>query len=209
MLLPSLCSVCREQAAVCPLSVCPACENDLMRAKVPAEISSGAVRGIFSCRYYTGTARECVRRLKYYRESGMMLIFDRIMKRSAPDGFLAGAPMDLVVPVPIHPRRLRRRGFNQSDMIAAKIASLADIPVSRGCLIKIKDTPPQTRLTRGQRLRNLKGSFGVADPAAVKNKTILLVDDVMTTGATLNTCASELLDSGAKAVYAFTLTRTP
>ena len=115
--------------------------------------------------------------------------------------------IDLVIPVAIHASKLKQRGFNQSEMIAKTVSRLINAPLSHSNLIKTKNTPPQMRLTKENRLYNLKGSFRVTNTVEVKGKTILLVDDVITTGATFNACVAELVGAGAKEVYGFTLTR--
>ncbi len=120
----------------------------------------------------------------------------------------AGLDADLIVPVPLHPARLRAREFNQSLLLADHLGRLLSRPVSATRLIRILATDPQTTLTRPERLRNLRQAFGVRQPEALAGRRILLVDDVFTTGATLNECAKTLLKSGAASVCALTLART-
>jgi ComF family protein len=110
---------------------------------------------------------------------------------------------DLVVPVPLHPRRLADRGFNQAHVLAAE-AMRAGLfaPWTRltpRALERFRPTPPQTRSSRAERLRNLRGAFR-GHPGLVKGRTVLVVDDVMTTGATLEACARALLRAGAQRV---------
>ena len=110
---------------------------------------------------------------------------------------------DLIVPIPMHPRKERIRGFNQSWQIARRISARTGIPASGEILLKIKDTAPQKQLDHSQRKQNLKGAF-LAAPAAA-GKTVLVIDDVFTTGSTIDAAAEALLSSGAKAVYSLTL----
>lgn len=100
---------------------------------------------------------------------------------------------DLLIPVPLHPSKLKKRHYNQSEYIANGIASVLNIPVIVNNLLRIENTETQTRKSRFARYENLKGAFLIKDTASLNDKHILLVDDVMTTGATLEACSVELL----------------
>lgn len=106
---------------------------------------------------------------------------------------------DLVIPVPLHRRRLLWRGYNQSLELARRIAKTHGIPLDARALVRTRNTVPQTRVEAGQRRRNIRGAFR-ADPLKVKGKSVLLVDDVLTTGATLEECAKTLHRAGSSAV---------
>lgn len=162
--------------------------------------SSEQIQEITSCFYYEGVLKKCVRAFKYQKRKGMINVFKKIM-----DGVSATA--DIIVPVPIHRTRLLARGFNQSEMIAKKLSGSLSIPITANTLLKIKNTPPQMSLSKSERMKNLKGSLGVKNTALVRGRHILLVDDVTTTGATLDAAAIELYKVGAKQVSAFTLAR--
>lgn len=122
---------------------------------------------------------------------------------------------DLVLPVPLHRKKFRKRGFNQSYLLIRSWKSISNpsaveltaIPVSKSVLIKNKATLPQTGLSRQQRLINIKGAFRVEDPQKVNAKKVLLIDDVYTTGATVNECARVLLKAGAEFVDVLTVAR--
>jgi ComF family protein len=117
-------------------------------------------------------------------------------------------PPDLIVPVPLHPRRLRERGFNQSGLLAGEFAHKIKALVSFDALRRKSQTLPQTRLNREERLRNVKGAFEISDAGKVRGRRILLVDDVFTTGTTLSECARTLKrKGGASEVHALTVTR--
>lgn len=116
--------------------------------------------------------------------------------------------VDLVMPVPLHPTRLREREFNQSLLLADRIARHRKIPLSFSNLVRLAAAPAQTTLTRKDRLQNLRGAFGVRNPEAIAGKRIVLIDDVFTTGATLHECAKALHTAGAQDVRALTLART-
>jgi competence protein ComFC len=112
---------------------------------------------------------------------------------------------DLVIPVPLHSARHRERGFNQSQVLAEGISEVINIPVLKGVLKRKKNTKDQTYLNAEQRAENVKNAFVIAKPEMISSKKIILVDDVMTTGATLNECAGMLHSAGAKSVLAATL----
>lgn len=112
----------------------------------------------------------------------------------------------LIVPVPLHPRRLVRRGFNQSREIARLLAARHALPIDQQGLTRIRRTTPQMELRREQRVENIKGAFQ-ADEGRVRGRNIVLVDDIMTTGSTLEECARILLRAGANRVDVLVLAR--
>ena len=120
---------------------------------------------------------------------------------------LAGA--DLLVPVPLHRWRLFKRRYNQAALLAHELAAHAQKPMLVDALLRVKPTPTQGHMKRKERQANVKGAFGVPDRARgrIKDKTVLLIDDVLTTGATVNECSQALLDAGARAVNVLTLAR--
>lgn len=100
---------------------------------------------------------------------------------------------DAIVPVPLHPKKQKKRSYNQSECIAKGMAEMLNIPVSSNNLCRTENTETQTRKTRFARYENLKEAFLIRDPAVLEHKHLLLVDDVITTGATLEACSAELL----------------
>ncbi|MCR1898235.1 ComF family protein [Irregularibacter muris] len=109
--------------------------------------------------------------------------------------------IDFIIPVPLHPNRLKERGFNQAEELARGIISIVDIKLLKNGLMRTKDTPHQTDLTKWERQKNIAGVFKVSDEQLLKGKTLLLIDDVYTTGATINACAKVLKTAGAGEVY--------
>ena len=114
----------------------------------------------------------------------------------------------MVVPVPLHPRRTRIRGFNQAEILAEAIAPGLDIPVVPA-LVRARDTQPQVRLRADQRRENVENAFAVDDGhlETLGGSRVLLVDDVLTTGATLGSAAAELQGAGVSRIYGLTLVR--
>ncbi|MFK5856029.1 MAG: ComF family protein [Bacteroidota bacterium] len=103
--------------------------------------------------------------------------------------------IDVIIPVPLHKKKLHIRGFNQSDIIANGLSNTMHVPVLVNTLIRTKHTETQTRKARYTRWENVKGKFGINNPQTIEGKHILLVDDVLTTGATLESCAQTLLET--------------
>lgn len=113
--------------------------------------------------------------------------------------------VDAVVPVPLHPKRKKHRGFNQSFILAKIIAREKDRVLITNCLVKTENRLPQTIVEAHERGKNIKGAFAVKKAENIKDKVILLVDDVYTTGATITECCETLLQAGAKEVRIITL----
>lgn len=149
-----------------------------------------------------GSGRQLIHELKYRRGHWLAPDLRRLLHHSPSyREFLAGA---LLVPVPLHCKRLRRRGFNQARRIAQAMATAADGCAIADLLVRTTATRTQTALDRDERQRNVKGAFAVTD-AVPLGKRILLVDDVFTTGSTLAECAETLKAYGAKRVGIATL----
>ena len=115
--------------------------------------------------------------------------------------------IDVIVPVPLHPNRLRERGYNQSELLADSLARRLNRRCDARSFIRTLDTEHQARLDREERLKNLKGAFAVADARFIRGRTVLLVDDVMTTGSTLSFAAAALRAAGAARVWCATVAR--
>jgi ComF family protein len=122
----------------------------------------------------------------------------------------AGFPYDIIVPVPLHPKTQKERGFNQAEELGRRVALHMNNgkPCRAGLLVKTKATPEQARLAGASRAENLEGTFALHNKSEIQDKTILLVDDVFTTGATANECARTLKKAGAKEVYVLSLAST-
>ncbi|HLK85989.1 MAG TPA: ComF family protein [Candidatus Binataceae bacterium] len=114
---------------------------------------------------------------------------------------------DVIIPVPLHRARLRWRGFNQAALLGAALARRLECPLDVATLARVRATPPQTARDRIQRARNVHRAFTVRRPARVASRRVLLVDDVMTTGATADECARVLREAGARRIDVFTLAR--
>jgi ComF family protein len=150
-----------------------------------------------------GHGRSLLHRLKYYNSPDLARPFGELSAKVLRD---AGLEPDFVTPTPLHWTRSFRRGFNQAELLCLMISQSSGIPMEK-VLVRIKRTKIQSRLNREERKKNLIGAFSVKKEAICKNKSILLVDDVMTTGATLAAATGALLDAGAREVNVFALAR--
>jgi len=227
LILPRTCPFCEDAALLQTDQVlCPACRGALreiagplcQKCGLPVQtllpdgpefcgrcLSSPAAFG--TARYgfsYEESLRLAILRFKFY--GGLALgptlaallveAFDRHFDRQA---------YDVIVPMPIHPRRLVERGFNQAVILADGLSAAIGIPVDRDSFRKIKDTPPQVGLTEAQRAANLRDSFAAARPERLKGRRILLVDDVCTTGSTISYAARTISKAHSARVDVITL----
>ena len=154
---------------------------------------------------HAGPLRKALHSFKYKRDLGLADTFASLLEGIAAD---LSEPIDLVVPVPLGPKRERERGYNQAALLAAALCGRSGLPYSRSSVRRIRETRTQVGLSVGQRRENVRGAFG-ARPDLVSGKSVLLVDDVLTTGATLNACAEALKQAGAVRVIGLTLARAP
>ena len=150
--------------------------------------------------------RHVVPRFKYGRKISYGKGLGRFLAHHAAAVF-ADCSVDLIVPVPLHAKRLRWRGFNQSVLLARQVSRVLNVPLDPWIFYRQHETPPQTQLSEEERQRNVRGVFALRDQNAVRGQRILLIDDVFTSGATVNECARTLKRAKAEAVYVLTLAR--
>lgn len=155
---------------------------------------------------HRGAGRHAVIALKFGRKTKLAAHLAKLMTSTLLEEFDT-TEIDTIIPVPLHKKRLRWRGFNQSLLLAKGISAATGIDVDFLSLKRIRQTKPQTRLPLKQRSENVKGAFQVVRPNFVRDKTILLVDDVFTSGATITECARALKSQGARSVYALCAVR--
>jgi len=178
--------------------IIPSCNN------CPEDLSFRKAR---SAAIYESAAGVAFRLLKYHGKT--------IMAKPLADLMIEAMPMlfgmedyDCIVPVPLHKRRRRKRGYNQVELIGERLSRATNIPMELYNLVKIANTPPQVGLSYRERQRNVHGHFDVTAPSRLTGKRILLIDDVLTTGATMSESARTLLRKGKpKYVDVFTLLR--
>jgi ComF family protein len=209
MLLPAACAGCgRYGATLCRSCVgalrAPAATTDRFLAPDPGVVVGDALELAVAAFAYEGTLRKALAGLKYgsaARVAGPLS--ERASPRLAELADVAGPAW--LVPVPIHPERLRERGYNQAALLAAGLGRVVRLP-GKELLMRRRATTRQHRLDRAARLRNLRDAFAVR-PDACAPPVVILVDDILTTSATLEACAAVLRDAGAEHVYGFAVAR--
>ena len=178
-----------------PVAPCPACPGRTF-------YFDGAISGF----EFNRPLQDLIHQLKYRNRPGIGLFLGSLLAKRVEQE--PGMPhITGVVPVPLHPLRNRERGYNQSACIARGISDETGIPVLENVLARIRNTPTQTSLSPEERTANVEGVFEVCEVEAVGDATVSLVDDIYTTGATINSCARALLQAGAERVYALTVAR--
>ncbi|HNR69980.1 MAG TPA: ComF family protein [Verrucomicrobiota bacterium] len=149
---------------------------------------------------------EIIRRYKYNRALWFEPFLAGLLIRAAGP-VLSGQAPDLIIPVPLHFTKKREREFNQAESLAERLGAAAQIPVNKRLLRRVLPTRSQTRLSRQERLVNMRGAFAVQAGAKLNGERVVLVDDVFTTGATTNACARALITAGAGEVSVWTVAR--
>jgi ComF family protein len=160
---------------------------------------------IRSIALFDGVLRQAIHRFKYERLAGMAEPFGSIL---ADYWCAAQLTADWLIPVPLHPSRERDRGYNQSELLARQLARRVNVPVSGKGLRRTRATAVQMTLNAAERRQNVAGAFECVE-ARVRGARVVIIDDVGTTGATLDACAQAVLKAGAVSVMGLTLARTP
>lgn len=178
--------------------------RDRFVAADPSVVVGDALGFAMAAFAHRGALRRVLARLKY---GGAGRLAAPLAQAAAPllAPALAWAPQSTLVPVPVHPERLRRRGYNQARLIAEQLGCALRLPVA-DVLVRARPTTQQHRLNRAQRLRNLSDAFVLAPKAAVPHHPVL-VDDILTTSATLEACAMTLRRGGARRVLGVAIAR--
>lgn len=154
---------------------------------------------------YQGVLKDTILLFKYKKYKVLGKLLARIVYQGLKKDDRLWWGIEVIIPVPLHPAREKTRGFNQSRVLARELGEIVNIDIIEGVLVKPINVPPQTTLTAKERRKNIKGAFKVSDKAKIKDKTILLVDDVFTTGATIQECSTVLINAGAKEVRGITV----
>lgn len=182
---------------------CEVCAADLMAVPVqPVTGEQTGFRDVVSSGVHAGILQEAVQALKYHNTGA---VADPLGARLATALLSLNWTFDMIIPVPLHPDRLRLRGYNQAQRIAESLATVIQVVCVPQALQRVRHTRTQVGLNRAQRLTNMTDAF-LADSGVVRGKTLLIVDDVRTTGATLTACALAAQQAGATAVYGATVT---
>ncbi|TVQ50586.1 MAG: ComF family protein [Saprospirales bacterium] len=216
LIFPELCPCCQHSRPMRNHIICLSCLSDLPftgHEKYPKENETAItfwgripLKGACSIFYFNpkGKIRNVLHRIKYEGRKDIAIEMGKLMGQ-----YLKKAKeirkADLILPVPLHPKRKATRGFNQSDFLAKGLSLRTGIPWTADAVIRTRDNPTQTKLSRELRFENTNQLFRVTKASAIKNKHIILLDDVITTGATLESFAEIVLKAEAASVSIVTL----
>ncbi len=217
VLFPPYCGGCQKKGSVW----CKDCEGGLTRIQSPICFTCGSelqnsssicqnciiiqptFKSVRSYAYFDGGLRNAIHRLKYQRDMAIGVAFSTMLLSLQHQ---LQWRFELIIPVPLSETRFKQRGYNQSALIAYPFSLGCGKEYSSKALRRIRDTESQINLSRAERKTNVMSAFS-AQQNKIQRKTILLIDDVFTTGATLNSCASALLNAGAEDVYCLTVAK--
>jgi ComF family protein len=226
LLYPACCEACGAPVEH-PRYLCDGCAAEAVRIEAPfcrvcSEPFQGAIAGPFTCancadrhfhftcavaRYRSeGVVRELIHRFKYWREFQLRHPLACWAAEALEDDRIRERPIDALAPVPLFIARQRHREFNQAAVIARLVGERAGIAVS-DCLVRTRNTTSQLTYDRKGRMENLRNAFKMRHSVEVRGRHLVLVDDVLTTGSTLDECARVLLSGGAASVRAITVAR--
>ena len=185
---------CESCGAALGLSgICFNCENDF---------SFESNRAIFE---YNETMREIIHNIKYNKKAHKMVAMADIMEEHAGYKLYDLADFDMIIPVPLHNKRYRKRGFNQADILGRKLSDITGVKLEADICIRKVDSAPQSLIQPGSRRKNVEGIFDLKANIDLKEKKIILVGDIFTSGSTLNSLSNMLKEVGAETVVCVTL----
>jgi competence protein ComFC len=226
LVYPPTCTICAASVGLREY-LCADCDAQLSRIVSPfcakcSEPFDGAITTSFSCANCAhrvlffdaavsayrsrGIARHVILNFKYGKQIHLRHLVGRWLIAAFDDPRLRDRRFDIIVPVPLHPARLRERGFNQAALLADQLGRYLSVPV-RPVLQRVRFTTTQTAFDRAERIQNLRHAFRLRKNRDVRKLDVLLIDDVLTTGSTLSECARVLKENGAHLVYAATAAR--
>ena len=211
---PPYCVLCGGQVKQDNGCICGACDSDIPRLekfRIPAgemDVPDAACfkfGHIISVFEYKDLLPHLVHLFKYRQSTVLVNYFGEQLCRGL--SCLDDIDYDGIIPVPLHPVRKRERGYNQSGLLAGYVSRRVRVKLINQALKRGRYTDPQAKQTREARIQNLRGAFRVAAPGYIRDRKILLVDDVVTTGSTVNECARVLMQAGAVSVDVLSLAR--
>ncbi len=228
LIFPPNCLLCKNFIPISPhdFPVCPRCQNLIKSNRPPfcqrcsrplSRLSAGlfcticqkknpAFDAAWAACLFNESLRELIHYFKYEQRTALTSYFSHhILNFMTAYCTERIAAIDYLIPIPLHPARFRERGYNQALLLAQTIAQTLHIPLSKNNLIRVRYTDPQTELGLKDRWTNIQDAFRIKRPAELKGKNILLIDDLLTTGATVSEAAQVLKQAGAQGVYAVTL----
>lgn len=182
---------------------CANCQREIDQLTLTETIEPKApLRAVAATGWHVDKLREAVQALKYENARPVAKpLGEKLAQRLRQQNWT----IDMVVPVPLHTKRLAERGYNQAQLLAEVVSSICEIRCEPSALQRVRETQSQVTVSGAERLVNIQGAF-VADKPLVDGQSILVIDDVYTTGSTLSACGEALISAGARAVYGLTVT---
>lgn len=200
-----ICLMCREKCCNSLEYVCKDCLDNLDILNKEVEMDSPYIKKVYYSLSYNRFIREKVKDYKYNGKNYLYKSFGEIMVNTI-NLLELDKNIDLIAYIPTHRRKEALRGYNQAELLAKYISEKTNIPLLKGNLVKIRWTKEQSHSTKIDRITNLKDSFHVKNPNTIEMKRILLVDDLITTGGTMEECSRVLKKHGAKEIIGLALT---
>lgn len=205
-----LCDSCEAEVEVCE-KVCMFCGAPVRSETKICMVCAGKKREFDYARaplVYKNNVVRAVHNFKYKGNKYLAKPFAKIMLSSYNQLKDLAGEFDMIIPIPLHKEKLKKRGFNQAELLAKELSLLTEIPMFKALAKRVKNTATQTELSSKERRQNLENAFELTDKSKVKNKNILIVDDILTTGATTESLAKLLKGAKAKNVCVLTFART-
>lgn len=209
-----LCEKCKKSIEFIKDNFCYLC-GDKAQGKITPRATCGKCRQerIYftqgrSVARYSGTLKEIIHKFKYHQKKYLAKVLGNLMVDYLKDDFWIDIKnVDIIIPIPLHRKRERERGFNQSELLGKNIASYFKIEILSNVLFRTKETRPQFFLRERERKENIKNAFTLKNEEIIKNKNILLIDDIYTTGSTLREASKTIKKAKTKNIYCLTLAR--
>ena len=201
-----ICGRCREAISWLGPEHCPRCAEPsaLGRYCGRCRDSKAALDGLRAACGFEGLVRQAIHDLKYRQGRSLAPLVADFLARSLHERPLQA---DVIVAVPLAPARPRERGYNQSELLADHLAEMIGVASAPSALQRVRETPPQVGRSAAERRQNVRGAFACPDPDAVRGRRVMLIDDVATTGSTLQACAEPLKEAGAARVFGLVVAR--
>lgn len=205
LVFPNVCGFCNKKDEN---SLCKNCELSLKKYErnCITKMQNKYFDYLFCALKYEGIIREKILLYKFFENSYLYKTFAKIIiKNKKIYGFLK--LYDIIISVPMYKNKKAVRGYNQSELIAKEIAKQMDLSFEKDVLIKQKNTKVQSTLTGKQREENIKGAFAITNSESIKNKKVILIDDIYTTGSTVNECSKVLKQAGTQEICVVTIAK--
>lgn len=200
----NICLFCKKQSKT---YICGDCFEHLEVVNGEIDLHCPYIDQVYYSLFYNRLIRDKLADFKFNGQNYLARAFSEILVATIREKKIEDH-IDIIFFIPSHRRREAKRGYNQGELLAKYIGKSLDKPVSRGNLVKLKKTKNQSSLNKVQRSRNLENAFVLRNKSEIKAKKILLVDDIVTTGATLKETSKVLLQGGSKSIIAISLTAT-